>query len=188
MRPRRALGELSDIQGTFGCSNQYGCFAALGPSTANVSWSLKPSQAKTDDDILELHVDATIPSSHSEIGNSTLRFDSVHAARDELRARIAQRRLPAGGARVTLQSGVHTLATPLFLDRRDSGTAAAPIRWEAAGGADPALLSAGVHVPPSAWGACANTEAAVAGAVCADLGKLGLRDLGELSHGTLKDW
>ena len=171
-------------------SAQQAMAKALQPAVAKaLGWSLETEpSAKTDDDILELHVDATIPSSPSEVGNSTLRFDSVHAARDELRARIAQRRLPAGGARVMLQSGVHTLATPLFLDRRDSGTAAAPIVWEAAGGADPALLSAGVHIPPSAWGPCASTEAAVAGVVCADLGKLGLHDLGELSHGTLKDW
>ena len=160
-------------------------------AAALVCWAVLPALAAASsalgDGVLVLTVDPdeskTITTTAALGGG--LRFSSVHTARDELRARIAAGSLPAGGARVTLQPGVHSLATPLHLDSRDSGRPGAPIVWQAAAGGPGggALLSGGVRIPVTAWGPCASAQA-TASAVCADLGKLGLSELGELGKFT----
>ena len=85
--------------------------------------------------------------------NDPLRFDSVHAARDALRAGLG-----AGTERVVSVAGDHHLAAPLELDERDSGEPGAPIRWVGAGdgrdGAEekkPTRLSGGIAVPFASW-------------------------------------
>ena len=54
-------------------------------------------------------------------------------ARDAIRALRKRRALPPGGVKVRFRGGRYALAEPLVLGRADSGTADAPIVYEAAG-------------------------------------------------------
>ena len=104
-------------------------------------------------------------------GSEALPFASIHEARDHIRV-LRRRALRLARFRVAIGPGVYP---PLHLEPEDSGSADAPVIYEGRQGAS---LSAGVHVPPSAfkkWDGHPNV-------VQADLSSLGLT-YGEMGAG-----
>ncbi len=98
----------------------------------------------------------------SEKGDGSLfRVDSLESlakAKAEIRGMKAEGPLPEGGVTVELASGVYRLDSTLELGKQDSGTAAAPIVYKAAKGAD-VWISGGVTVAPEKFKT--TTDAAV---------------------------
>jgi hypothetical protein len=118
-------------------------------------------------------------------GTESAPLATLAGARDALRKRRASSggSLPNGGARVVVHGGQYAVQDSLRLQKGDSGTAAAPIIYEAATGEFP-VFSGGVRV--SAWRAV--TDAGVLERFApevrtriqeADLAALGVRDYGD---------
>ena len=112
-------------------------------------------------------------------GSEQRPFTSITDARDALR----RMPLPVGGAVVNIGCGVHA---PLQLTAADSGSAAAPITYRGATGADGepcALVSAGMAIPSAAFRPC---RPARRGVVVANLSSLGMSDFGDIAGGDLQ--
>ena len=112
----------------------------------------KPSkmhvQLKTDDTRTTetlIHVAAGGGSAVAD-GSMARAFSSVHEARDAMRAGLGR-----GRPRTVLIEGQHFLHTPLQLDERDTGTAAAPVTYRSRSAANPARLSGGIRLPSTAF-------------------------------------
>ncbi len=67
-------------------------------------------------------------------------FRTLERAREAVRALKAAGALPKGGVSVTLRGGRHELQQPFTLEAADSGTAEAPITYQAAGGEEVRLI------------------------------------------------
>jgi hypothetical protein len=118
-------------------------------------------------------------------GSATAPLASLTGARDALRKWRASSgdTLPLGGARVVVHGGQYTARDTWRLEKADSGTASAPIVYEAAAGESP-VLTGGVRL--SAWHAV--TDAKVLDRLApevktrvqqADLAALGVSDYGD---------
>jgi len=100
-----------------------------------------------------------------ESGTQAQPYNTLQEARDAIRASTGRTvdgtsTLPGGwdGARVVLADGTYELSSgPLVLDERDSGTAAAPVLWEAAPGATP-VFAGSVALPSSGWSRVTSTS------------------------------
>ncbi len=102
------------------------CVSALG----NDAWSgtlTEPNPAKTDGP-----------------------FATLERARDEIRKLKQQSGLPAGGIEIRVGAGIHRRQQTFVLEAQDSGTAAAPIVYRGAVGAQTRLLG-GMVLPPAAF-------------------------------------
>ncbi|MBL7223848.1 MAG: right-handed parallel beta-helix repeat-containing protein, partial [Candidatus Brocadiae bacterium] len=118
-------------------------------------------------------------------GTAAKPLASLAAARDAIRAMRKSRggRLPAGGVRVMIRGGVYPATGTFALAAEDSGTADAPIVYQARAG-ETVVLDGGVHIP--AWRPISDAKLretlapAVRGRVVeADLKALGVEDLGD---------
>lgn len=118
-------------------------------------------------------------------GSATAPLASLAGARDALRKWRASsgNSLPTGGARVVVHGGQYTARETWRLEKTDSGTASAPIVYEAAANETP-VLTGGVRL--STWQAV--TDAAVLNRLKpevksriqqADLAALGVNDYGD---------
>jgi hypothetical protein len=81
----------------------------------------------------------------SQPGSSEKPFASLEGARDAIRRLKAEGPLSAGGVEVRVRAGTYALRETLRLSTADSGTAAAPIRYVAAGEGVP-RFSGGVRL------------------------------------------
>ncbi|HNR98744.1 MAG TPA: exo-alpha-sialidase [Planctomycetota bacterium] len=128
-----------------------------------------------------LHV---APGGHAG-GEAAQPFTTLTQARDALRRLRDENggRLPAGGARVVIHGGVYPVTETFVLEARDSGTAEAPVVYEAAPGETP-VLTGGVAI--AAWRPLVDQAvkdklppAVRDRIVVADLAELGVADLGD---------
>jgi hypothetical protein len=113
-------------------------------------------------------------------GSAARPFVTVTAARDWLRG---LQPLPAGGAVVQLFCGVHS---PFQLTSADSGTATAPISYTGmtdTHGQPCSIVSAGMHVPPSAFSPWKQRP----GVLVANLSALGMTSFGAIANGDLEE-
>ncbi|MBP7550511.1 MAG: right-handed parallel beta-helix repeat-containing protein [Gemmatimonadaceae bacterium] len=120
-------------------------------------------------------------------GSTTRPFATLERARDEVRAIRKARPLPAGGVTITLHAGVYELARTLALTQEDAGTAASPIVYRAAPGAE-VRISGGKRI--AGWRAVNDPAvldrldpAARGHVVQADLKTLGITDFGTIGGG-----
>ena len=131
---------------------------------------------KTSDDTV-LRVRASAPHGAAEAaadGSAARPFRSIHAARNHLRM-LRQRSADLGAVTVLIGAGRYP---PLELQPEDSGTASAPVTYQAERSDGSALISAGVHIPASAF----SPWAGHAGALKADLSTLPI-EFGALGSG-----
>ncbi len=112
-------------------------------------------------------------------GSEARPFATLAKARDAVQAL----RAPQGGARIVVHGGTYRAAETFVLAAEDSGTAAAPIVYQAAPGHAP-VFTGGVQVP--AWRPVSDAQtkdkldAAIRERVLeADLAALGVKDLGD---------
>ena len=110
---------------------------------------------------------------------------SLPAARDAIRALKKSRggKLPPGGVRVMIRGGVYPATETFALTAEDSGTADAPIVYQAAAG-EMVVFDGGIRIPT--WRGVSDAklrrklDASVRGRVVeADLKALGVKDLGD---------
>ena len=81
-------------------------------------------------------------------GTQASPFASLERARDEIRARRADGTLPPGPVTVQIGAGTYRLRGTFELTAADSGSAEAPVVWQAAPGAE-VRLTGGVRL--TAW-------------------------------------
>lgn len=117
-------------------------------------------------------------------------FASLERARDEIRRLKTSGALPKGGVIVELQAGTYELRAPFELTAEDSGTAEAPITYQAEKGKQVRLIGGKLV---SNWAVVtdqallSNLEPAVRGKVFqADLKTLGITDYGSPAGGGLE--
>lgn len=120
----------------------------------------------------------------SNPGTKQAPLATLEAARDLLRARRKEGRLPAGGAAVVLRGGTYVRTATFRLEAQDSGTAEAPVVYRAAEGESP-ILSGGRTLrgfePVGDPAVLARLPAESRGKVVRlDLRVQGVTDLGEL--------
>ena len=118
-------------------------------------------------------------------GTEAAPLATLGGARDAIRRLRADRggTLPAGGVRVAVHGGSYSMADTFALTAEDSGSAAAPIVYQASPGESP-ILAGGVRI--AAWQPVSDAAirerlaAAVRDRVReADLAQLGVRDFGD---------
>eukprot|EP00039_Didymoeca_costata_P009071 m.120145 g.120145 ORF g.120145 m.120145 type:complete len:652 (+) comp14348_c0_seq2:16-1971(+) len=130
---------------------------------------------------------STTGNDKSGTGTSSNPFATVGAAQQKVRNLLKSLKPDDQGIiTVYIQHGTYTMGdAPLqFEGPHDSGTANVQIKYMGVGlGDNVPILSAGVHVPPSAFKPCT----AGSSVMCASLAKLGMTDLGDLTSGGLKD-
>jgi len=102
---------------------------------------------------LSLHVSPG--GSDTGSGSAERPFASLERARDELRARRKAAPLPAGGVVVLVHGGEYAVTQTFTLTEGDSGTEAAPIRYQAADQAKP-LFRGGTRL--RGWRPLAQTD------------------------------
>ena len=110
-------------------------------------------------------------------GSRSSPFLSIEAARDHLRVLRASEPSNRPGRRYRVVVGTGTYS-PLQLEPQDSGTAAAPIIYEAGRSGGPTVISGGFQVPKSAFQPWAGHP----GIVKADISSLGV-DFGSVAAG-----
>jgi hypothetical protein len=112
---------------------------------------------------------------------------TLQRARDGIRQLRQAGPLPAGGVVVELAGGVYEMAAPLELDKQDSGTDAAPIVYRAKSKQEVRLVGGRVVTgwkPVTDPAVLAKLEPVARGKVLqADLRKLGVKDLGQMTAG-----
>jgi hypothetical protein len=112
---------------------------------------------------------------------------TLQRARDGIRQLRQAGPLPAGGVVVELAGGVYEMAAPLELDKQDSGTDAATIVYRAKSKQEVRLVGGRVVTgwkPVTDSAVLAKLEPVARGKVLqADLRKLGVTDLGQMTAG-----
>ena len=125
-------------------------------------------------------------------GTAARPLASLPAARDAIRAmrKSGGGKLPAGGVRVMVRGGVYPATETFALSAEDSGTADAPIVYQAAAGQTP-VFDGGVRIP--AWRPVSDAKlrakldpAVRARVVEADLKALAVKDLGDATAPRLR--
>ena len=130
---------------------------------------------KTSDTVLRVRASAPHGAAEAAADGSAARpFRSIHAARNHLRM-LRQRSADLGAVTVLIGAGRYP---PLELQPEDSGTASAPVTYQAERSDGSALISAGVHIPASSF----SPWAGHAGALKADLSTLPI-EFGALGSG-----
>jgi len=111
-----------------------GAAEETAPPTALPAW---PTPA------VELHV--APGGDDGAAGTADAPLATLEAARDRLRALRTEGRLDEGGARVLVHGGRYAVTQTFTLTEQDTGTADAPVRYEAAPGETP-VFSGGVRL------------------------------------------
>ena len=125
--------------------------------------------------------------SDSAVGDLSHPFATFERARDAIRALKSTSGLPSEGVTVYVRGGVYQRSTTLELTSLDSGTAGAPITWQAYGDEQVRVVG-GVKVAGSAFTTVTSTSSvygrldalAKGNVMVANLKSLGITDYGQL--------